>query len=133
MRGGPDTLAPVSVVPEHGSGYPGRPGLLGFHPTGRDWSPRFTPDSHTLEGDTLTVRAVDRVADLVLDVWFELDWAFTVRAQVTNEGSRPYLLSGLTVTLPLPQHADELSAFTGRWARELHPVRVPWNDGRVHE
>jgi alpha-galactosidase len=129
VRGALDVVAPVSVVPEHGSGYPGRPGLLGFHPTGRDWSPRFSPESHSLDRNTLTVRAVDRVAGLVLDVWFELDWALTVRAEVTNEGNRPYLLSALTVTLPVPQHASELHMFTGRWARELHAVRVPWENG----
>lgn len=129
VRGAPDIVAPVSIVPEHGSGYPGRPGLLGFRLTGRDWAPRFTNDSHTLDGNTLAARAVDPVAGLLLDVWLELDWALTVRAQVTNAGTQPYWLHGLTVTLPLPQHADELCAFTGRWARELHPVRVPWPNG----
>jgi len=129
VRGAPDVVAPVSVVPEHGSGYPGRPGLLGFRPTGRDWSPRFSPDSHSLDGNTLTARAVDPVSGLALEVWFELDWALTVRAHVTNEGDQPYFLSALTVTLPLPQHASELCTFTGRWARELHPVLVPWEIG----
>ena len=128
-RGAPDVVAPVSIVPEHGSGYPGRPGLLGSRPDGRDWAPRFAADSHSVEGGALAVRAVDEVAGLVLDVWLELDWALTVRAQVTNRGVEPYVLNGLTVTLPVPQHADELCAFTGRWARELHPVRVPWRNG----
>ena len=39
-----DVVAPVSIVPEHGSGYPGRPGLLGAGEGGRNWSPRFAPD-----------------------------------------------------------------------------------------
>ena len=129
VRGAPDVVAPVSVVPEHAAGYPGRPGLLGCRPTGRDWSPRFSSESHVHDGGTLAVRAVDEVAGLLLDVSFELDWALAVRAQLTNTGNRPYLLSGLTVTLPVPQDADELCTFTGRWARELHPVRVAWQHG----
>jgi alpha-galactosidase len=129
VRGAPDVVAPVSVVPEHAAGYPGRPGLLGCRPTGRDWSPRFSPESHSHDGGALAVRAVDEVAGLLLEVSFELDWALTVTAQLTNAGNRPYLLSGLTVTLPVPQHADELCTFTGRWARELHPERVAWQHG----
>ncbi|HZI45933.1 MAG TPA: hypothetical protein VFD53_11965, partial [Ilumatobacter sp.] len=75
VRGAPDVVAPVSVVPEHAAGYPGRPGLLGCRPIGRDWSPRFTSESHVHDGGTLAVRAVDDVAGLLLDVSFELDWA----------------------------------------------------------
>ena len=129
VRGAPDVVAPASVVPEHAAGYPGRPGLLGCRPTGRDWATRFSSESHSHDGGTLAVRAVDEVAGLLLDVSFELDWALTVSAQLTNAGNRPYLLSGLTVTLPVPQDADELCMFTGRWARELHPVRLAWEHG----
>ena len=50
-----------------------------------------------------------------------------------TRGTGRYLLSGLTVTLPLPQHADELCTFTGRWARELHPVARGVATRRVHQ
>ena len=36
-----DVVAPVGFVPEHGSGFPGRPGLSGRRPNGSGWSPRF--------------------------------------------------------------------------------------------
>ncbi|MFM2069759.1 MAG: hypothetical protein RLZZ623_22, partial [Actinomycetota bacterium] len=38
-----DVIAPVSVVPEHGSGFQGRPGLLGHRRGGSAWAPRFQP------------------------------------------------------------------------------------------
>ena len=72
VHGTPDVVAPVSVVPEHGSAYPGRPGLLGLPPDADgDWSPRFSPGSYEHAGNTLAVRAVDAVAGLVLDVSFD--------------------------------------------------------------
>ena len=37
-----DVVAPTSITPEHGSGYPGRPGLEGFRTSGSGWAPRFT-------------------------------------------------------------------------------------------
>ena len=36
-----DVIAPISIVPEHGSGFHGRPGLLGRRGGGVAWSPRF--------------------------------------------------------------------------------------------
>ncbi len=36
-----DVVAPMALVPEHGSGFPGRPGLSGHRSDGRAWAPRF--------------------------------------------------------------------------------------------
>jgi alpha-galactosidase len=132
VHGSPDAVAPVSVVPEHGSGFPGRPGLLGHRRRGTAWAPRFSPAGHTLDGNRLVVHACDDVAELGLDVTFELDHALVVWATLTNlSDSERYLLDALTVTLPVPQHAGELGSFTGRWTRELHPVRIAWPHGAV--
>ena len=46
-----DVVAPISVVPEHGSGFTGRPGLVGRRGGGRAWSPRFRTVSHELALD----------------------------------------------------------------------------------
>jgi alpha-galactosidase len=129
VLGSADVVAPVSVVPEGGSGFTGRPGLLGHRPGGSAWSPRFTPSSHDVDGDRLTVTADDDVAGLRLTVTFELAEALTVRAELANTGSTDYHLDALTVTLPVPERAAELGSFTGRWTRELHPVRIPWPQG----
>ncbi len=61
---GVDVVAPVSLVPEHGSGYPGRPGLLGRRPDGTAWSPRFAPVAWDAGPGHVRVSARDEVAGL---------------------------------------------------------------------
>jgi alpha-galactosidase len=130
VKGSPDFVAPVSVVPEHGSGFPGRPGLVGHRRGGKHWSPRFETVSHELDRNRLIVESRDPVADLSLRVEFELDHALVVVATLTNtHPTDRYLLGGLTLTLPIPERARELGSFTGRWSREFHPVRVDWAHG----
>ncbi|HEY5664711.1 MAG TPA: alpha-galactosidase [Ilumatobacter sp.] len=134
VHGAPDVVAPLSVVPEHGSGHTGRPGLLGHRRRGTAWAPRFgaPTDGAAFEhdGNRLVVHACDDVAMLALTVTFELDHALVVQAELTNTSpDQRYLLDALTITLPVPQHAAELGTFTGRWTRELHPVRVAWPHG----
>jgi alpha-galactosidase len=131
VQGSPDEIAAVTAVPEHGSGWPGRPGLTGTRPDGTAWAPRFTATGHTASADgrKLTLDLADAIAGLALRVTFELGEALSVRARLTNTGDTPYLLAGLTVTLPVAEHAAELGTFTGRWTRELHQVRRPWPSG----
>ena len=43
VPGGLEVIAPISVVPEHGSGFVGRPGLTGHRSGGTAWAPRFQP------------------------------------------------------------------------------------------
>ena len=130
VPGSPDVVAPISVVPEHGSGFPGRPGLLGCRRGGTGWAPRFRPAGHTLHGNRLSVAARDEVAGLALTTTIELGHALTVRVELANTSERErYLLNGLSVTLPVPQRAAELVTFTGRWAREFQPVRTEWTQG----
>ena len=129
-NGGADVIAPVSVVPEHASGFGGRPGLVGHRQRGTAWAPRFEPVGHRLDDDGLRVVARDPNADLTLTVTFSLTHALVVQAAVTNDSSdRRYLLDGLTITLPIAQRADELLMFGGRWAREFEARRVAWGDG----
>ena len=130
VQGSAGAVAPISVVPEHGSGFTGRPGMLGCRPGGRDWAPRFRSAGHALEGDRLTVEARDDTAGLTLTTTMEIAHTLAVRVELTNTSPREqYLLGGLSVTLPVPERAAELQMLTGRWARELHPVRTPWTHG----
>ncbi|HEY7625449.1 MAG TPA: alpha-galactosidase, partial [Ilumatobacteraceae bacterium] len=129
VTGSPDVVAPLAVVPEHASGFAGHPGLLGHRPDGRDWAPRFATISHRRDGNALTTVARDSVAGLQLDITIELDHALVVHAVLTNDGDTAYFLDELSITLPLPQLASELGSFTGRWSRELHPVRIEWPSG----
>jgi alpha-galactosidase len=130
VPGEPAIAAPISVVPEHGTGFAGRPGLAGHRPCGTAWAPRFQPAGHTVDGSHLTVTSHDDVADLTLTVRFDLDNALAVRAELVNTSpSDTYQLNGLSITLPIPEFASELGTFTGRWTREFQPVRVPWPHG----
>lgn len=130
VHAAPDVVAPISVVPEHGSGFPGRPGLLGSRPGGRDWAPRFRPAGHTLDGAQLTVEARDDVACLALTTVMALDHALSVRVELTNlSPDEAYRLDGLSITVPLPERACELLTFTGRWSGEFQMDRTPWLRG----
>ncbi len=130
VYGGPDVVAPVSVVPEHAAGFAGRPGLLGHRRRGTHWAPRFRPAGHRVDGDRLTVEAAEAHAELRLVVEFEAAEVLSVAATIVNESATDrYLLDALTITLPVPERAAELGSFTGRWTREFHPVRLPWPHG----
>jgi alpha-galactosidase len=125
-------VAPVSIVPLHADGFVGRPGLVGHRGGGRDWAPRFVSTGHrVVDGHTLTVESVDDVAGLALTTEISVGDVLSVQLTVANTGDRRYSLDALTVSLPLPDAADELLRFDGRWAREFHPVRTPWNHGAV--
>jgi len=130
VHGAADLVAPVSVVPQHGSGFTGRPGLSGHRRRGRHWAPRFEPVEHHVDGGRLVAVAADRVADLVLTTSIEVDDCLVVAVELCNSSAdERYLLDGLTVTLPIAEHLDELHTFTGRWTRELHPARLAWPHG----
>jgi alpha-galactosidase len=129
-----DVVAPISIVPEHGSGFVGSPGLVGHRRRGTAWSPRFgdaqvAQIDHPTGGTAVLVTATDPVARLRHETTFELDHVLTVRSVLTNVGDSRYLLDHLSISLPLPAHAAELLTFTGRWTRELHPRRAAWPTG----
>jgi alpha-galactosidase len=128
-----DRVAPVSVVPEHGSGFGGRPGLLGRRGGGRGWAPRFETTDHRVGPNDLVVNSTDEVAGLTLTTTISLGDVLALAVTVTNHGERRYSLDQLTVTLPIPEHAAELLTFEGRWSREFHPVRSSWSGASTFE
>jgi alpha-galactosidase len=129
-HGSLDVDPTISLVPEHGSGFAGRPGLAGHRPGGQGWSPRFRHESHTVNDGVLEAIAVDAVAELQLASRVSLGDVLSVRVTLTNtSASEPYHLAQLGITLPLPPQARELLQFTGRWTRELHPYRTPFDRG----
>lgn len=132
VGGGLDVVAPLSIVPEHGSGHDGRPGLLGHRNGGRAWAARFQPGpdgSVVVDVQSLVVSAVDPVAELELVTRLRLGDVLEVSCTLVNRSQRRYLLDALTVTLPLPAHAADLLTFSGRWTREFHTERRPWTTG----
>ncbi len=126
-----DTVAPAGLVPEHGSGYPGRPGLSGRRPGGSAWAPRFATRSVDAADGRVVVVGGDEIAGLTLttEMTRHHGGAVRVEAELANDGDTLYLLDDLAVTLALPEHVGELVTYHGRWCRELHPRRQPFPSG----
>jgi len=137
-----------ALLPEHATGWFGRPGLSGHrlssagrHPAaGRDWSPHFRPSRVVHggsqarvvhEGSQARVEAVDEVAGLALVTEIEAVPGGAIRGRhtLTNTGEQPYVLDSLEVVFPLPGEVAETLDFTGRQMHERVPQRRVIADG----
>jgi alpha-galactosidase len=138
-----DVAPRLSVLPEHHTGWTGRPGLTGSR-GGRQWSPAFAVTAILVDGVAVTgyvtagpagveVRAVDEVAGLRLTLEIALlpTGLVRVRATVVNLADDPYTIDGVTPALPVPADADELLDFAGRHNQERVPQRTAFGTG-VH-
>jgi alpha-galactosidase len=150
--GGPNVVdepVRVALLPEHWTGWVGRPGLSGSR-GGRGWSPKFTVTEVRVDGDTVVatdgqpavinvglasvaVEAVDEVAELELQITIELRAGGLIRARgdVINIGDDPYAVNDCVIAFPVPQHAREILDFAGHWGKERVPQRRPLTVG-VH-
>jgi alpha-galactosidase len=137
----------LAVLPEHHTGWTGRPGLSGSR-GGRDWSPRFTTTGLRVDGrrwagspagptllstgiGVVEVSAADPAAGLELQLGIELipGGLLRSRARLTNLGVSPYHLDELVLAFPVPATATELLDFAGRWGRERVPQRRAFTVG----
>ena len=131
----------LTLLPEHHTGWPGRPGLTGSR-AGRQWSPAFTVTEILVDGEPVTgyvtagaasveFRAVDEAAGLGLTLVVALlpSGLLRARAAVTNLAEEPYALDVLTLALPVPADADELLDFAGRHNQERVPQRTAFRTG----
>ncbi|MCB0910360.1 MAG: alpha-galactosidase [Propionibacteriaceae bacterium] len=130
----------VAILPEHHTGWVGRPGLSGSR-AGRDWSPRFATTSLRVDGvevaaqaaqpalvsttAVVEVTASDDVAGLGLTLTIELTAGGLLRsrARLANAGTVDYQVDDLVLAYPVPAVASELLDFAGRWGKERAPQR----------
>jgi alpha-galactosidase len=138
----------LSLLPEHWTGWVGRPGITGSR-AGQAWSPQFTTTSLMINGQPaegessagllvqdgpalLEVGARDETAQLELTIRLELTTGGLLRSQVqlTNRGA-DYILNDCVLAYPVPPVARELLDLAGRWGKERIPQRLPWRVG-VH-
>ena len=127
-----DEAAPFcALLPEHSSGWNGRPGLRGSR-SGRGWSPQFAltgfqATADPAGGGRIVATGVDEVAGLTLVIELELlpSGLARQRASVTSTTEGAYQVDGLALTLPVPAVATELFDLAGRWGRERSPQRLP--------
>lgn len=138
-----DVPVRLAILPQAADGWLGRPGLSGSREDGSGWSPRLVTEAITLDGQPLTgphtesgpglLRFALVDAEIGLEVSLELELLPTgllrQRAALTNTGATPYLLEELTLTVPVPAHADELLDFAGRWIKERTPQRREFTVG----
>jgi alpha-galactosidase len=142
---GVDEAEWAALLPEHRTGWLGRPGVVGSR-DGEAWSPRFRVASARLsgagtagprseehegtrlianEGDArVVVVASDPVAELEVEIELELSAVGLLRARASlrNRGSL-YRLDELNLAFPVPQRAREILDFAGRWSQERTPQR----------
>jgi alpha-galactosidase len=131
----------LSLLPEHWTGWVGRPGLSGSR-AGPDWSPKFHATAVSIDGAKLTavddqptlvnagtasvrVEAVDPAAQLACIITVELTAGGLVRAQaeLTNLAPEPYHVQDCVLAFPVPQDAREILDLAGRWGKERVPQR----------
>ncbi|HET9302339.1 MAG TPA: alpha-galactosidase [Propionibacteriaceae bacterium] len=139
----------LAILPEHWTGWVGRPGLSGSR-AGRAWSPKFTTTEVRVSGQpvisteqratlinaglaSVEVEAVDEVAQLELLITIELTAGGLIRARVDviNKGEDPYAVNDCVIGFPIPQTAREILDFAGHWGKERVPQRRPLTVG-VH-
>ncbi|AOS63868.1 alpha-galactosidase [Actinoalloteichus hymeniacidonis] len=132
------TVVGVDVLPEHASGWRGRPGLTG-HREGQGWSPQFLRTALTVTtpaagGGRVVAEGLDVQTGLAMLLEIELLPSGLVRQRATvtatadslGESGAPYALDGLALVLPVPPVATELLDLAGRWGRERAPQRAPF-------
>jgi alpha-galactosidase len=121
----------LPLLGEHARGLFTRPHLRGHRSGGRDWSSRFDCGSVEEFDGRLRIELEDKAAGLALVTEAEslAGGALRLRHTLTNNGTDDYLLEGLEVVVPAPDHLVEVLDFTGRHERERHPQRHDVVDG----
>jgi alpha-galactosidase len=141
---GSNNLEPVprlSILPEHRTGWTGRPGLRGSF-AGSGWSPAFTTRSIRLGDEAVSgfvtagpavveVEAVDDSGRLGLRIVIELlpTGLLRARAAVTNLAGERYTVDDLVLAFPVPGTATEMLDFAGRHNLERVPQRTTFPTG----
>ena len=114
----------TGVLREHSRGFLGHPTISG-HRTGQAWSTYFSLTKIENTSTELAAHFADSQAHLKLELTYQLNehGILRVGASLTNTGNDSYNLEQFTYWLPLPDRANEVMDFTGRWSHERHPQR----------
>jgi alpha-galactosidase len=135
--------AAVAVLPQHSSGWLGRPGLLGSR-SGRAWSVAFDQVAHEVDesgtaqwpdgaSGAVRLRSIGQDRPGGLDVTTELELhpsgLLRLRAGVRNQGDDIYEVQHVEPALPVPAEAGEVLDLTGRHTHERTPQRKPFDMG----
>lgn len=114
-----------------------RPHLRGHRPqpatdaVSTGWTPQFICTGIEQQPTRLVIDGTDTGAGLEVSVTFESlpGGSLRGRCRVTNTGATPYVVDGLEVVVPVPDHFTECLDLTGRHERERSPQRHAITDG----
>ena len=113
---------PISLVPTHGDGWTGQPGLEVFGDADQ-WSAGFVLTEVNQEAQSVAFVGEDARRGMRLITTVELDDETSVVkyvSRIENSGKTPFNLSYLNAaTLPLPTTVSKIKTFEGRWSAEF--------------
>ncbi|OOH92079.1 alpha-galactosidase [Pasteurellaceae bacterium 15-036681] len=121
INGGLDIAVPISLISENGRGYFESSSIEG-HRNGQNWAPVFNKVNVTQQQNKVYIHNIDEIAGLAFTSEFELDKDTSVlktRNILRNLKAETFYVNRLAVTLPLPEYANEVVSFYGRWVREF--------------
>ncbi|MQM25587.1 alpha-galactosidase [Glycomyces albidus] len=120
----------VPLVPQESDGWAGRPGLLATR-GGTPVYPRWTTALESADGAQVRFASTDDREGLVLRTRIAVNAGGLVEVEyeLSNEGESEVEVAWLEATLPVPKHADRLTAFGGRWTREKSPLTATMPHG----
>ncbi|AZI56827.1 alpha-galactosidase [Nakamurella antarctica] len=125
----------VALLPSAADGWTGTPGIAGSR-SGEDFSPALIVTETTAhdgpEATSIRYAASDAHAQLNATIEVGLSSAGIAELTVTltnTSADRDYQLVGINPFLPVPDRADELLTFTGRYSRERTPQRSSFQVG----
>lgn len=130
-NGGLDIAVPISLASENGRGYFESSSVEG-HRNGQDWAAVFNHCKIEQQSHRLQIRSIDESAGLEFISEFELDDKTAVlktRNRLRNLKAGTFTVNRLAVTIPLPEYADEVCNFYGRWVREFQLNRQTLKHG----
>ena len=120
-----DAAWQVSLSPQEGDGWTGRPGMQ-LRRAGVVHHARWRVDEVETAETSVVVRARDAASALRLTIGIRLEAGGTVWVEhaLGHDGSdaEPIDVDWLEATLPVPSTTDTLMTFDGRWTREKRPV-----------
>ncbi len=128
-----DAAWQVSLSPQEGDGWTGRPGMQ-LRRDGIVHHARWDVSRIEADDRSFTVEARDAASALRLSITVGIEAGGVVWVQhaLAHEGgadAAPVDVDWLEATLPVPSTTDTLLTFDGRWTREKRPVVTPMPAG----
>ncbi|WP_449385689.1 alpha-galactosidase [Cellulomonas soli] len=118
------------LVPQETDGWAGRPGLL-LTRAGVPHLPGWSTSTVTADEHAVEIVAVADGLTLTTRLRLEPGGLAALVHELRNDAAEPVEVQWLEATLPVPNQADTLTTFSGRWAREKAPATGPLPRGAV--